>query len=63
SRVMVVALAKSAGLNVMVALLVSEFACATAHGRLPLVDALLLVFVTSQALGTTRSSSLSIWSR
>ena len=60
---MVVALGNAVGEKVMLALLVSALAWATAQGRLPLVVALLLVFVTSQLLGTTRSSSLSIWSR
>jgi hypothetical protein len=60
ASVMVVALVKSDGVNVMSALLVSESACATAQGRLPVVAALLLVFVTHQVLGTTRTSSNSI---
>jgi hypothetical protein len=60
AKVMVVALGNAVAEKVMSALLVSVLACATAHGRLPLLDALLLVFVTSQVLGTTRSSSISI---
>src|SRR5271170_4597071 len=54
AKVIVAALGKAVGENVMLALLVSALAWATAQGRLPLVAALLLVFVTNQLLGTTR---------
>ena len=63
ASVMVVALAKSVGLKVMSAALVSVLAWATAHGRLPVTVALLLVLVTTQELGTTRSSRHSICGR
>jgi hypothetical protein len=59
----VVALGNADGENVTLAFVASVLAFATAHGRLPLVAALLLVFVTSQLLGVTRSSSRSIRSR
>ena len=62
AKVIVAALGKAIEENVMLALLVSPLACATAQGRLPLVKGLVLVLVTNQPVGTTRSSSVSIWS-